>query len=198
MKMFEDPEYRETFRRTVDREFSTIKRVLEDLRNLARPIPLERFPIEINRSVGDVVDSMRPAAEVAGLVIESRLADEPLFMEGDLFALGRVYGNLVLNAIQATAPGGSITISTRRVGPRVQVAIADTGCGIPSERLAHIFEDFVTTKRRGLGLGLAISKKIVEQLDGTIRVESETGRGTMFTLEFPASQARPQIKAVAS
>ena len=64
--------------------------------------------------------------------------------------------------------------------------MTDTGSGIPAERIAAIFDDFVTTKRRGLGLGLAISKRIVEQLNGTIVVDSEIGRGTAFTLRFPA------------
>jgi signal transduction histidine kinase len=68
--------------------------------------------------------------------------------------------------------------------------VADTGSGIPPERLAAIFDDFVTTKRRGLGLGLAISKRIVEQLDGTITVESEVGRGTAFTVRFPIRDDR--------
>ena len=62
--------------------------------------------------------------------------------------------------------------------------------GHPADRLSAIFDDFVTTKRRGLGLGLAISKRIVEQLDGTIVVESEVGRGTAFTLRFPARDDR--------
>jgi len=63
--------------------------------------------------------------------------------------------------------------------------VTDTGSGIPPERLGAIFDDFVTTKRRGLGLGLAISKRIVEQLDGTIAVASEVGRGTAFTVRLP-------------
>ncbi len=71
------------------------------------------------------------------------------------------------------------------------IEVADTGCGIPAERLDTIFDDFVTTKRRGLGLGLAISKKIVEQLGGTIEVTSEVGLGTTFTLRFPLTKARP-------
>jgi signal transduction histidine kinase len=71
------------------------------------------------------------------------------------------------------------------------IEVADTGCGIPAERLETIFEDFATTKRRGLGLGLAISKKIVEQLGGTIEVTSEVGLGTTFTLRFPLTKARP-------
>jgi signal transduction histidine kinase len=83
-----------------------------------------------------------------------------------------------------------VTIATARAGDRVEVTVTDTGSGIPAERLSAIFDDFVTTKRRGLGLGLAISKRIVEQLDGTIVVESEVGRGTAFTLRFPARDDR--------
>ena len=83
-------------------------------------------------------------------------------------------------------------VRTFREKDSAVVEIVDTGCGIPKERLDTIFEDFVTTKRRGLGLGLAISKKIVEQLEGTIAVASEVGVGTTFTLRFPLTQARPQ------
>jgi signal transduction histidine kinase len=198
LKMHQDADYRETFRRTVDREFLTIKRVMDDLRHLARPIPLERFPIDVNRSVADVAETMKPSAQVAGLTIETALCREPLQIEGDLFALGRVYRNLILNGIQATAPGGVIELRTAREGGRARVIVSDTGCGIPADRLAAIFEDFTTTKRRGLGLGLAISKKIVEQLDGTIAVASEPGRGTTFTLEFPeAPPPAPEVRVAA-
>jgi signal transduction histidine kinase len=190
-RMFQDPEYRETFKNTVEREASIIKRVLEDLRNLARPIPLERFPVEINRIVTEAVETMQQHAETAGLTLRSELTAEAPFIEGDLFALGRVYRNLILNAIQATAPGGLIVVATEATPERVQIRIYDTGCGIAPDRLAAIFEDFVTTKRRGLGLGLAISKKIVEQLGGQISVASEVGKGTTFVLDFPRSRPRP-------
>ena len=198
LKMYEDPEYRNTFRRTVEREMMALKRVLEDLRHLARPMPLERFPVDLNRAVGDVMESMRPLAESAGLSLDTELAREPLSIEGDLFALGRVYRNLVINAIQATAPGGTITVSVERLEGRARVTVEDTGCGIPADRLPRIFEDYVTTKKRGLGLGLAISKKIVEQLGGTIAVTSEVGRGTTFAVEFPAAVAEPVAAAAAA
>jgi len=196
VKMWDDLDYRETFKRTVDREMVIIKRVLDDLRNIARPIPLERFPVEINRSVGEAVESMQPHAETAGVTLQVELAPEPAFIEGDVFALGRVYRNLILNAIQATAPGGLITVQTEARTDRVLVRVIDTGCGIPPDRLAAIFEDFVTTKRRGLGLGLAISRKIVDQLGGHIAVTSEVGKGTTFALDFPRHRARPMRAAV--
>jgi two-component system, NtrC family, sensor histidine kinase HydH len=129
---------------------------------------------------------MRTEGERTGVAVEAQFAADTLIVNGDRFALGRVFRNLITNAIQATEAGGRVTITTSRVGPDVQVNVADTGSGIPSDRLSAIFEEFVTTKRRGLGLGLAITKRIVEQLDGTIAVESEVGRGTAFTLRFPA------------
>jgi signal transduction histidine kinase len=184
-KMFDDIEYRETFKRTVEREMVVIKRVLDDLRNIARPIPLERFPIEVDRSLADVVESMQQHAETAGLTLRAELGAPAGYIEGDLFALGRVYRNLIVNAIQATAPGGLVIVATELREERVQMRVYDTGCGIPADRLGKVFEDFVTTKRRGLGLGLAISKKIVEQLGGQISVASEVGKGTTFVLEFP-------------
>lgn len=194
-KMFEDLEYRETFKKTVERELVIVKRVLDDLRNIARPIPLERFPVDLNRTVADAAESMEPHAETAGLTLRTELTPETVFIEGDVFALGRVYRNLILNAIQATAPGGLIVVASEARADSVQVRIYDTGCGIPPDRIGQIFEDFVTTKRRGLGLGLAISKKIVEQLGGQISVTSEVGKGTTFVIEFPRTAARPMLVA---
>jgi len=186
LKMYDDAEYRATFRRMVDREFSALKRLLEDLRNLGRPIPLERFPVDVNRSLTEAAERMALLAEQSGVSLIVALGDDPITIEGDLFALGRVYRNLLLNGVQATAPGGSITIASTRHEGDVKIRVIDTGCGIAPERLSAIFDDYTTTKRRGLGLGLAISKKIVEQLHGTIEVESEVGKGTTFTLSFPA------------
>jgi signal transduction histidine kinase len=195
VKMWDDAEYRETFRRTFERELSIIKRVLEDLQNIAKPIPLERFPLEVNRTIVESIESMQPLAETAGITLRAEVAAEPLFIEGDVFALGRVYRNLVVNAIQATAPGGLVVAATEAHGDRVQIRVYDTGCGIPADRLHAIFEDFVTTKRRGLGLGLAITRKIVEQLGGRISVASEVGKGTTFVIDFPRTSARPMAQA---
>ena len=185
-----DPESREMFRRTIDRELATLKRFMDDLRHVVKPKPIERFAMDINGSVAEIVESMRGEGERNGITVDAQYAPGPLTIEGDRFALGRVYRNLITNAIQATEPGGRVTIVTSRAGDRIEVRVADTGSGIPAERLSAIFDDFVTTKRRGLGLGLAISKRIVEQLDGTIAVESEVGRGTAFTLRFPARDDR--------
>ncbi len=186
LQMHDDPEYRATFARLVKREFSTIQRTFEDLRNLARPIPLEKFPIDAGKLMLDVVERMQAQGSVAGVTVASgEIPAAPLHIEGDLFALGRVLRNLVLNALQATPPGGRVWIEVEDGASHVHLRVCDTGCGIRADRMNAIFEDFVTTKRRGLGLGLAISRKIVEQLGGAIAVESTVGQGSRFTLTFP-------------
>ena len=190
-----DAESRETFQRTIEREVAALKRFMDDLRNIARPKPIERFAMEVNAAVAEMLESMRPEGERNGIAVEAHYADGSLTIDGDRFALGRVLRNLLTNAIQATAAGGRVTISTARAGDQVQITVADTGSGIPVDRLPKIFDDFVTTKSRGLGLGLAISKRIVEQLDGTISVASEVGRGTTFTMRFPARDVQSQAAA---
>ena len=181
-----DSEAREECGRVIDREMTTIKRFLDDLHGIVKPKPLERYAMDMNTAVKEVAESMRSEGDRTGVAVEAQFAPDSLGVVGDRFALGRVLRNLITNAIQATEPGGRVTIATSRVGGDVEVRVADTGSGIPAERLSAIFDEFVTTKRRGLGLGLAVSKRIVEQLDGTIGVESEVGRGTTFTLRFPA------------
>jgi signal transduction histidine kinase len=185
-----DAESRDLFRRTIERELETLRRFMDDLRNIVKPKPIERFAMDVNQSVAEIVDPMKAEGTRNGITVETQYAAGPLVIEGDRFALGRVYRNLVTNAIQATEAGGTVHVETARDGGHVVVRVGDTGTGIAPDRLGAIFDDFVTTKRRGLGLGLAISKRIVEQLDGTITVESELGKGTVFTMRFPARDDR--------
>lgn len=184
-----DDEARAASRLTIERELATLKRFMDDVLNVSRPRPLERFQVDMNSAVADVVEAMRAEGERANVTVSGAYAPEPLLIDGDRFALGRVYRNLITNAIQATPPGGQVTVTTGATDDQVEVRVADTGCGIPADRLGAIFDDFVTTKRRGLGLGLAICKRIVEQLGGTISVASQPGLGTTFTVRFPRSTA---------
>jgi signal transduction histidine kinase len=197
VKMFDDLEYRESFKRTVEREFEQVKRVLEDLRNLAKPKPLEKYPLDVNKALHDTAESMLASAERSGLSLDLELVFGPLYIEGDQYALNRIHRNLLTNAFQATPPQGRVVIRTLRQNEEAIIEIEDTGSGIPAERLGTIFDDYVTTKKQGLGLGLALSKKLVEQLGGTISVTSQVGAGTTFTLRFPITKARPsQLAAV--
>ena len=196
VKMWDDAEYRETFRRTVERELQLVKRVLDDLRNIAKPIPLERFPVELNRSVGEAIESMQPHAETAG-----HHAAAPSCRPSRSSSRGTCSRSAASTATWSSTPsrrprpaGWS---SPRSKGTATACRSASTTPAAASrpDRLQAIFEDFVTTKRRGLGLGLAITRKIVEQLGGRISVASEVGKGTTFVIDFPRTSARPMAQA---
>jgi signal transduction histidine kinase len=97
--------------------------------------------------------------------------------------------NLVLNAVEAMPEGGTLTVTTVRTDEPsgARIVVADDGVGIPPDVLPHIFEAFSTTKPEGLGLGLYISRRIVEEHGGWIHVDSQLGRGSAVTLQLPAS-----------
>jgi signal transduction histidine kinase len=191
-----DADERDAIGRTIERERATLQRFLDDVLNVARPRPLERFPVDVNASVGDVIDAMRAEADRVQVMLAGHFASGAPTIDGDRFALGRVCRNLIANALQATGPGGHVSVTTVQTSDAIEIEVVDTGVGIPPDRLSTVFDDFVTTKKRGLGLGLATSRRIVEQLGGSIRVSSEVGRGSTFTLHFPRSAARAAAAAI--
>jgi signal transduction histidine kinase len=101
----------------------------------------------------------------------------------------RVFYNLLANAAQATAPGGAVTVKTRAVGGNAEVSVIDRGEGIDPKLISTIFNPFFTTKPDGVGLGLAICSKIVDQHGGKIAVESEPGKGSVFRVYLPMVEA---------
>jgi signal transduction histidine kinase len=101
----------------------------------------------------------------------------------------RVFYNLVLNAAQATAPGGTVTVKTRTEGRTAEIAVIDRGVGIGAAQMKDIFNPFFTTKPEGVGLGLAIVAKIVDEHGGKIAVESEPGKGSIFCVSLPMDPA---------
>ncbi|MFN7916116.1 MAG: sensor histidine kinase [Vicinamibacterales bacterium] len=185
---------RASARQTIDRELETLRRFMDDLLNVARPTPLDRVPVDVGRTLADAAEALGADAERAQVRLVLSVPSALPAIDADPFALGRVYRNLIANAIQATSPAGQVALSVRVESGHVVTDIADTGSGIPPGRLPTLFEDFATTKRRGLGLGLATSRRLVEQLGGTIDVASALGEGTTFTLRFPAS-SRPAVEA---
>ncbi len=107
----------------------------------------------------------------------------PLAMDADL--MERVFYNLLLNAAQATPAGGAITVKTRLADGNAEISVIDRGSGIDPKDRESIFNPFFTTKPEGVGLGLAIVSKIVDEHGGKIAVESEPGKGSIFRLYLP-------------
>lgn len=189
-RLYGDAEFRRTFQQTVKREFEKINRFLEDLHRLTHDIPFHPIPLKASQVVEDALNTFRLEAERRNvqIVTQSEKADDA-WVHGDPHSLNRVFCNLIANALDAMSAmegGGSLSIRTVANGASLRFTIQDTGGGVPQERLATLFDDFVTTKSKGLGLGLALVKKIVGQHRGEIRVASEPGHGTTMTLIFPS------------
>jgi NtrC-family two-component system sensor histidine kinase KinB len=148
-------------------------------------------PVRPSALLASAVDALRLQVEARGvrLVVD---ADPDLpHVSVDRGQIERVIGNLVTNALRATAAGGTITVAAARRGDEVAISVTDTGAGIPRDYLARVFEPFVQVpdgSAGGAGLGLAISRRIVEAHGGRLTVQSEPGRGSTFTFTVRLSQ----------
>ncbi len=168
----------------VDRTDSLITRFLDFARPLA--VRLEKADVGqvIDRSVVEI-EHHRPPLDIA--IYKNYSPDvRPFLLDPEL--MQRVFYNLLLNGAQASPPKSSLTVKTRRIDGMVEVAIIDRGSGIDARHMENIFNPFFTTKQTGVGLGLAIVSKIVDQHGGKIAVESEAGSGTVFRVYLPARE----------
>jgi signal transduction histidine kinase len=169
----------------VDRTNSLVTRFLDFVRPLQlRPAAADLAQV-LDRSVA-MVDREAAAREVT--IYKNYSPDIPPFpLDAEL--MERVFYNLLVNAAQATAPGGAVTVKTRPVADNAEISVIDRGEGIEPKLLDTIFNPFFTTKADGVGLGLAICSKIVDQHGGKITVESERGKGTVFRVYLPMAEA---------
>jgi signal transduction histidine kinase len=152
-----------------------------------------REPIRPSVLVREATDSLRLQVESKGLRLETDAAPDlpPVFADRD--QVERVIVNLVTNASRATPSGGSIAVAASRRGSDVVFSVTDTGAGIPRDYLARVFEPFTQVPNApagGSGLGLTISRRIVEAHGGQLTAQSEPGRGSTFTFTIPLGDAQ--------
>lgn len=150
---------------------------------------LKLGPVSVADLVAKVHRLVEPAFRAKGVTFRADLAYAgPIVVDAD--RLRRAILNIVSNALDATDAGGCLTLTSMRGSAGVEIALQDTGHGIPPELQARVFEPFFTHgKTRGVGLGMAIARRIVEEHGGAIDLESEPGRGARFTIRLP--QAAP-------
>jgi two-component system nitrogen regulation sensor histidine kinase GlnL len=191
-------EYTDVLLKEVDR----VNRIIETLLDLGRPVQVRRVPLNLHQILERVTLLTEEHALAAGVTVIRRYDPSLPPILGDEDRLLQVFHNLVRNALDAMKRGGRMTLSTRvSLNPlygkmdlgggqrtMVEVSLADEGGGIPTDVRARIFDPFFTTKERGLGLGLAICHRILEEHRGTIHVESTEGRGTTVTCFLPIAK----------
>lgn len=173
------------------KETERLNHVVEDFLRMARPQAVEMRRCSLREELETVVVLTANDARErrVRLVLEPPVDD--LAIKGDGEKLRQAFLNIVINALQATPAGGSVTISTVRSHASCETRFSDSGPGIDPEILRRIFEPFFTTKADGTGLGLAITKKIIEGHGGTMQVYSEPGQGTTVMVLLPALEEGP-------
>jgi signal transduction histidine kinase len=176
----------------IERHVTVADGVITALSNFARmPLP-NLHPFPVGQCLREALE-INPLPESVAVAVDCPAALPPAL--GDADQLRIVFGNLIRNAREAMPQGGRLTLSARRAGDGIEVAIADTGVGIPPEALGRVMEPLYSTKARGLGLGLSIARSILDKNNGRLAVASEPGRGTTFTVWLAAAQqetATPQ------
>ncbi len=184
----------------VSSEVRGAEKIVSDLLNLSRTRAAEKEKIAVSALVSQMLEKRPPPEDVE---VTTQIPSDlpPVFV--DPRQMGQVLGNLATNAYQAMPEGGRLTIAATVSSdqfpisnlqspiPNLQslisifITITDTGCGIPEENLEKIFEPLFTTRAKGIGLGLAVSRSLVETNGGSIEVQSEEGQGSTFTVRLP-------------
>ena len=166
----------------VDRTNSLITRFLD----FARPLPLKREPAELAELIDGAVARFKNHQPPFDVSVHTNYSPDirPIPLDGEL--MQNVIHNLLENAAQASPPGGAITVKTRPARDSAEIAIIDRGSGIDPANIENVFNPFFTTKPEGVGLGLAIVSKIIDEHGGRISVESEPGQGSIFRILLPA------------
>ena len=169
--------------------------IIERLRSLAAGRPLRREGLDVNEVAGGIVRLVALEARRRGVTLRADLGLSLPQVSADRVSLQQVLLNLIVNAMDAVAelPAGerTVQVGTRERDGAVELAVRDSGHGVPPDRLARLFDAFFTTKPDGLGLGLAIAHSIVEAHDGRIWAENHRDRGVTFHVAIPAAAAVP-------
>jgi len=170
----------------MERQVGYMDKIVSDLHYYGTSVDQELSPVDMRQLVVDILKATDVPRDIEVSVVQEPglpriLVNPPI--------IRRVLSNLVMNAIQAMPNGGRLTIRLYRTKDDLYVSVEDTGVGISQENMDKLFQPLFTTKAKGQGLGLAVSKRLVESQGGTISVESQEGKGSIFTVRIPIKEA---------
>ncbi|MCZ8514028.1 ATP-binding protein [Paenibacillus filicis] len=168
-------------------EINRIENIITELLMIARPKQSTLVPRSIGHILEQVLLFLSPQAMMNDIEIVNQGPEEELLINCDENQIKQVFINLIKNAFEAIPPGqaGRVRIHITRSGDYVAIQVADNGCGIPEEVIRKLGQPFFTTKEKGTGLGLTVSKEIILNHHGSLSITSETGKGTTFAICFP-------------
>jgi signal transduction histidine kinase len=177
--------------RVLMKEVQRLEEILDDFLRFARGYRLQPVETPVNRVLQELIEFVSPELEASGIRILSHLDPATGSVRLDAKHFKQALLNIIVNSQQAMNGGGDLLIRSSRDREAVRIEITDTGAGIDPADLDSIFRAYWSRKKGGTGLGLAFTRRIVEELGGEIRVCSELGRGTQMTLVFPSKPGEP-------
>ena len=181
----------ETYLEIAKGEINRLDYIISQFLQAIRPTRPELKPVSLNDILLDTLTLLGPEIENREVTLSQHFAEELPNAPLDEVQVKQALVNLIKNAIQAMTQGGALTLTTIAETDGVWVYVADTGGGIPQEKINRIFQPYFTTKKEGSGLGLMIVQRIVREHGGRIELESNTGQGTTFRLWFPLTEQQP-------
>ena len=173
----------------IKKEADRLEQILDGFLRYIDRTDLQLASVDINLLVSDMVDFYSPQCHSRSITIRQGLYGEPLACKVDADMLKQVILNLFINAQQAMSDGGELMIRTAKQKEDAVIQINDTGSGIAPDKLGNIFDAYYSSRPKGSGLGLPTAKRIIEAHKGTLCVNSELGKGTLFTIKLPLLRA---------
>ncbi len=189
LRTLEENDPRREKLRIIATEAKRLENLLLDVRDFTRPAQPRLLSANVNTTVHDVLNLVQDKLNEQDVHLDLKLAPDAPMCRFDPDQIKQVLLNLVKNALEAMPHGGNLSIATRTRDQRLEIIITDTGQGIPRDKMKKLFHPFFTTKKKGTGLGLAVSYKIIQDHGGLITAQSKEGHGTSFTITLPLPSA---------
>ncbi len=169
----------------MEREIRQMQRSIQSFLDFARPPKLHKTTTDIRQVVERTIELIQGRAEKQSVSLMTDGPARPIYLQADASQLQQVILNLALNALDAMPTGGTLTLTLRNARDLLEITVADTGPGLPTEIRARLFEPFATTKPTGLGLGLVISRRIIEDHAGNLDADNSPATGACFRILLP-------------
>ncbi len=166
-------------------ETRRLDRVVKTFLDFTKPVELKLAPLDLFELIEGLIQFLMPEAQIRNIAIEVECGQHPAMIRGDSDLLKQAALNLVRNAMEAMAEGGTLRVRVLQAAGQVVLEIEDQGVGIPAESREKIFQLYFTTKAKGSGIGLAVTFRVVQLHNGSIDFRSTPGEGTTFELRFP-------------
>ena len=178
----------------ISREVRNLNRIIDEFLAFARPLNPQKRSALLTDLIDEASCLVSSELEAKGIVFKKELSEDRICIYADPEQIKRALLNLFKNSIQAMEQNGNLVVRGTRKGRRVSIEVQDTGPGVPQGDLEKIFDPFFTTKEQGVGLGLSVVKKVVEENGGEIFVAAKQNQGTTFTILLPGSEPTSKIK----